>query len=57
MDKQVLTVKDVMQYMGVGRYTATRIIQQSGLAINKRKGQKLLIEKQALIDYLKGEYD
>ena len=55
MKNKVMTVKDVMQYMGVGRYTATRIIKQSGLAINKRKGQKLLIQYDALVSFLKGE--
>lgn len=48
----ILTVTDVMARLGVGRATATRIIRQSGKAINKKKGQKLLISDAALDDYL-----
>lgn len=33
----ILTVTDVMARLGVGRATATRIIRQSGKAINKKK--------------------
>lgn len=50
--EKVLTVIDVMEVLKVGRYTATRIIKQSGMAINKKKGQKLLISETALNKYL-----
>lgn len=51
---EILTVQDVMQLLKVGRATATRVIKQSGYAINKRKGQKLLIEKTALLKSIGG---
>lgn len=51
---EILNVQDVMQLLKVGRATATRIIKQSGCAINKRKGQKLLIEKTALLNSIGG---
>lgn len=50
---ELLNIKEVMELLHVGRYTATRIIKRSGLAVNKKKGQKLLIEKTALMEYLK----
>lgn len=50
---KLLTVTDVMKMLSVGRATATRIIKESGKAVNKRKGQKLLISDEALKEYLK----
>ena len=52
---EILTVTDVMEYCHVGRAVATRFIKQSGRAINLKKGQKLLITKSALDEYLRGE--
>ncbi len=50
----ILTVTDVMERLQVGRPTATRIIKQSGYAVNKKKGQKLLISEEGLQKYLGG---
>lgn len=52
---EIFTVKDVMEYCHVGRAVATRFIKQSGRAINLKKGQKLLITKSALDEFLRGE--
>jgi hypothetical protein len=51
----ILTVTDVMERLQVGRPTATRIIKESGYAVNKKKGQKLLISEEGLQKYLGGQ--
>lgn len=51
---RILTVTDVMAELNIGRPTATRIIKNSGKAINKKKGQKLLISDENLYRFLGG---
>lgn len=51
----ILTVTDVMELLKVGRPTATRIIKTSGYAVNKKKGQKLLISEEGLKRFLEGK--
>lgn len=52
--EHILTVTDVMERLQVGRPTATKIIKESGYAVNKKKGQKLLISEEGLEKYLGG---
>lgn len=49
-DMKMLRVEDVMQIVGVGRYTATRIINQNGP--KRKKGQKLMISEAQLKAYM-----
>lgn len=52
MDK-LLGTKEVMEKLGVGKYTATNIIKAAG-PVNKGYRQKLLISESALERYLEG---
>lgn len=49
---EILNINEIKDLMQCGRYTATRVVKQSGLAINKGKSQKILVEKEAFIKYL-----
>ena len=51
---KLLTINDVMTLLGVGRATATRIINQSGAALPRTKGQAYRIVEAKLMAYLNG---
>ena len=51
---ELLGVKDVMELLGVGRPTATRIIKEIGPLKRPKSGQ-LLISRTALERYLEGK--
>ena len=52
MESKLLGIDDVMALLGVGRATATRIVEQSGAALPRRKGQAYLIVESKLRAYL-----
>jgi len=49
---KLLSIDDVMDLLGVGRATATRIVEQSGAALPRRKGQAYLVVESKLRAYL-----
>ena len=49
---ELLGIKDVMELLGVGRPTATRIVKESGRALKRKKNQRIYISREALEKYL-----
>ena len=51
---EILKMKDVMSFLGVGRKTATRILNMPGCPVLPRyKGQTFLVPKDAFESWLK----
>lgn len=53
--EKLLSVPDVMELLGVSRATATRIINEAGAALPRRKGQAYLVNESKLLRYVEGE--
>ena len=52
---KLLTLQAVMDLLGVSRATATRIINEAGAALPRRKGQAYLVNESKLLRYVEGE--
>ncbi|MCR5420474.1 MAG: helix-turn-helix domain-containing protein [Lachnospiraceae bacterium] len=51
---ELLTIKDVMELLHIGKYTATRILHKKGCPmLPRKKGEKYLVLKDEFIEWVK----
>lgn len=55
MEKEIIGLRDVMEYLGVGEKTATRILNMPGCPVlPRKKGEKFRVPKAAFLKWMEG---